>query len=246
VDTTDASGVASRVFFSTLAEGKTLFASIGGAFNETVGVTVNAAAAASVVVTGGNNQTARVTTAVGGVSFTVTDAFGNPVGSQLVTYSAAGGGSPPASGTTNAAGAVTGTGWTMGSSGAEGATGLFTNTLTATAGAASGGATGFGRFEFTEDVSPILSGCDGCHYVNFTRANIVNQADQNPSGFTSCSGWLLVDDFDANASLIYRKTAGTTVGGTAPCGGAMPGTAGLTAAQRTIIRAWINNGALNN
>jgi hypothetical protein len=245
-DTTDASGVASRVFFSTFAQAKTLTASIGGSFNETVGITVRAAAPASVVVSGGNSQTARVSTAVGSVSFTVTDAFSNAVPSQLVTFSAAGGGSAPASTTTNASGVATGTGWTMGSTGSENGNGTFNNTLTATAGIAAGNASGFGVYEFTEDVSPILSGCDGCHYVTFTRANIVNQADQNPLGFTSCSGWLLVDDSNANNSLIYLKTAGTTVGGAAPCGGNMPSSSGLSAAQRTIIRSWINNGAPAN
>jgi hypothetical protein len=164
-----------------------------------------------------------------------------------VSFSAAGGGGVgPASATTDAAGVVTVTSWTMGSTGTEGGTGLFTNTLTATAGSASGNATGFGRYEFTEDVSPILSGCDGCHYINWTRANIVDQADQNPLGFTACSGWLLVASGNATNSLIYRKTAGTTVGGVPPCGGAMPAAAGMSAAQRTILRAWINNGALNN
>jgi adhesin/invasin len=246
-DTTDASGVASRVFFSTLAQGKTLTADIG-AFNETIGVTVSAAAPSSVIVNGGNSQTARVGFAVTtDPSFLVRDAFLNPVSGQLVSFSAAGGGLvSPASASTNASGIVTVTSWSMGSTGTENANGTFTNTLTADAGTPSVNATGFGIYTYSGDVAPLIgtsSGCEGCHYASWTRANIVNVGDADPAGYASCVGWLLVDDGNANNSLIYRKTAANPG---QPCGGAMPGAAGLAAASRTIIRAWINNGALNN
>jgi hypothetical protein len=251
-DTTDASGVASRVFFSTFAQAKTLTASVGGSFNETSGISVRAAAPASVVVSAGNSQTARVTTAVGSVSFTVTDAFANPVGSQLVTYSAAGGGSPPASGTTNASGVVSASGWTMGSTGTENSNGTFTNTLTATAGAASVGATGFGIFTWSGDVAPIIgpgSSCDGCHAPSWNRNpdNLVN--DVPTLAPCNTSGLVRVVAGDASTSLLYRKVsnAGDVL---APCGGRMPGVAGLgnttSDPELKAIRAWINNGAPNN
>jgi hypothetical protein len=243
VDTTDASGVASRVFFSTFAQAKTLNVSIGGAFNETVGVTVRAAAPASVVVSAaGNNQTARVTTAVGTVTFTVTDALANPVGSQLVTYAAAGGGSPPASGTTNASGVVSATGWTMGSTGTENANGTLVNTLTATAGLVAGNATGFGIYEFFDDVLPIIQGsCDGCHDVDFRRNpdNIVGFASTTG---VSCDGVIRVTASNANASLLYTKLISTP-----PCGSRMPiGVPFFTESTLKIFRTWINNGAPNN
>lgn len=124
--------------------------------------------------------------------------------------------------------------------------GRMPNTVTVTAGSAFASATDYGIYTYGADASPILSACDGCHYINWTRANIVGQPDQNPVGFTACSGYTLVTASNANASLIYLKTAGTAVGGAPPCGGAMPGAAGLSAATRKILRAWINNGALNN
>jgi hypothetical protein len=250
VDTTDALGVASRVFFSTAAQAKTLTASVGGAFNETIGITVRAAAPSSVVVSAGNSQTARVTTAVGSVSFTVTDAFTNPVGSQLVTFSAAGGGTPPASGATNSSGVVSASGWTMGSTAVDNADGTFTNTLTATAGAASVGATGFGIFTWSGDVSAMIgpgSVCDGCHISwNRNPNNIVGVAAANPA----CGGVSRIAASSASTSLIYQmvSNAGDVVA--PPCVGRMPNASGLgnttTDPELKAIRAWINNGAPNN
>jgi hypothetical protein len=201
-----------------------------------------------VVVSAGNSQTARVTTAVGSVSFTVTDAFTNPVGSQLVTFSAAGGGSPPASGTTNSSGVVTASGWTMGSTGTESGTGTFTNTLTGTAGSASGNATGFGIYTWSGDVAAIIgpttSSCSGCHVWNRNPNNIVGVAAANPA----CAGVARIVASSAATSLIYQMVLAAPEPAP-PCVGRMPPSAGLGSATSEpvkAIRAWINNGALNN
>jgi hypothetical protein len=128
--------------------------------------------------------------------------------------------------------------------------GRFPNNVTVTANGFSNTATDYGIYTYSGDAAPILNGCTGCHYAAWSYANIVNVTQQDGTGFTSCttgnSAPLLVSAGNAGASLIYVKTAGTTVGGSPGCGGAMPSAAGLTAAQRTILRAWINNGAPNN
>ena len=249
VDTTDALGVASRVFFSTFAQAKTLTASIGGAFNETSGISVRAAAPSSVVATGGDSQTARVTTAVGSVSFTVTDAFSNPVGSQSVSFSASGGGSAPASTTTNASGVATGTGWTMGSTGTENSDGTFANTLTATAGVAVGNASGFGIFTWSGDISAMIgpgSVCSGCHAWNRNPNNIVGVAAANPA----CGGVSRIVSSSAATSLIYQMVSNAGDVAAPPCVGRMPNASGLgnttSDPELKAIRAWINNGAPNN
>jgi adhesin/invasin len=251
VDTTDAAGLASRVHFSTQAESKTLTAAITGVVGtKTIGTTVAAAAATTVAVSAGDSQTARVTTAVGSVSFTVTDAFTNPVGSQLVTFSAAGGGSPPASGTTNASGVVTASGWTMGSTGTENGNGTFSNTLTATAGVASVGATGFGIFTWSGDVAamigPSASFCSGCHVWNVNPNNIVGVAAANPA----CGGVSRIVASSAATSLIYQMVSNAGDVAVPPCVGRMPNASGLgnttSDPELKAIRAWINNGALNN
>jgi hypothetical protein len=250
VDTTDAAGVAQRVFFSTFAEPKVLTATIPGAGDKTVGATVRAAAPASVVASAGNNQTARVSEAVAtDPSFTVTDAFGNPVGGQSVSFSAAGGGAvSPSSGATNVSGVVTVSSWTMGAGGTENGDGTFVNTLTATAGSASADVVASGIFTWSGDVSPIVTtSCLGCHAAFTGPAALVNVMPT----FAPCNatGPVRVVAGNAAGSLFYRKVS---LAGDAPlnCGGFMPGASGLgntvNDPDLKIIRAWINNGAQNN
>jgi adhesin/invasin len=245
------SGVFTTTFNSTVAQGKTISATANAgagavAITQTAAVTVNAAAPATVSVV---NQgfSARVGTGVGTLpTYTVRDAFSNLVPNVAVSYSSSGSGAFSGPATTNASGQATLTSWTMAGTSADDASGLMANNVTLFAGGASNTATDYGIYTYSGDASPILSGCDGCHYVNWTRANIVGQPDQNPSGYTACSGYTLVTAGNASASLIYLKTAGTSVGGVPPCGAAMPSAAGLSAATRKILRAWINNGAPNN
>jgi hypothetical protein len=124
------------------------------------------------------------------------------------------------------------------------------NSVTVTANGFSGTGTDFGIYTYSLDAAPILNGCTGCHYAPWTRANIVGVTQNDAAGYTACttanSASLLVSASNANVSLIYLKTAGTTVGGSPPCGTAMPSSAGLDLPTRKILRAWINNGALNN
>jgi hypothetical protein len=58
----------------------------------------------------------------------------------------------------------------------------------------------------------------------------------------SCNGsFFRVAPSSASTSVLYRRIFDGAI-----CGFMPPGTSGLAAAQQTIIRAWINNGALNN
>ena len=203
-------------------------------------VTVNPAAASTVTVTNGG-QSARVGTGVGTKpTYTVKDAFGNVVPSQAFTMSVGGGGSvSPTSGTTNASGQVTLTSWTMGGTAADAANGTMSNTAQLTAGAASGTATDFGIYTWSGDVSPLISTgstCQSCHA--WTYANTVGAA----SGCGSLPTIILASN--AGSSDLYNKLASASP----TCGGAqMPqGGTAFTAAQLKVVRAWINNGALNN
>jgi hypothetical protein len=250
--TTNASGVFSSAFNSTLAQAKTIQAVVSavGTITQTAAVTVTAAAPSSVTVASGNSQTARVGSGVATrPTWTVRDAFSNLVTGQSVTISSGGGGTPsPTSGTTNGSGQFALTSWTMGSTGTETSTGGLLNTATLTAGSATGTATDTGFYTFSLDVNPLIgSPCDGCHYVSWgTRSNIVGVTQSDAVGYTSCttgnSPSLLVSAGAANSSLIYVKLAGT-----AGCGSPMPPpSGGFTAAQLKTVRAWINRSALNN
>ncbi len=91
-----------------------------------------AGAAAAIALNAGDNQTATVATAVGTApSVLVTDAGGNPVAGQVVTFAVTGGGGSltgnPA--TTNASGIATVGSWTLGT-----VAGVGNNTLTANTG----------------------------------------------------------------------------------------------------------------
>ena len=123
---------------------------------------------------------------------------------------------------------------------ADDASGRMANSVSVTAGSASNTATDYGVYTYSGDLGPIIgvgSGCDGCHSVSWTRANIVGVA-----GTGTCAGFTRVVATSSGLSMLYNKAANA-----APCGGVMPpSTSGLSAANLKILRAWINNGALNN
>jgi len=246
----NASGVFTTTFSSTKAEAKAISATGDGGsgvipISQTAPVTVNAAAPASIAINSGNSQTARVGVAVTtDPSVLVRDAFLNPVPNVTVTFSVtAGGGSAvaPTTPVTNSSGIATVGGFVLGGASADDGQGRMSNTMSASAsGAGSTSFTEFGIYTWSGDASPVIgtaSTCSGCHTGYFNR---------NPNNFvgvaSSCSGWTLVLAGDAASSYVYTKMAGTPA-----CGGnPMPPPSGSTAANLKIIRAWINNGALNN
>jgi len=113
------------------------------------------------------------------------------------------------------------------------------NSVTVTAGSASASATDYGIFTWSGDatavIGPSASTCSSCHAWNRNPNNIVTVA-------SSCAGWNLVAAGAAGSSYIYTKMLGTA----ACAGNPMPPPGGSSAANLKIIRAWINNGALNN
>ena len=253
--TTSAGGTFTATFTSTTAEAKTISAAAdAGAGNvpisQTATVTVGAAAATTMSVNGGNNQSARVGTAVStNPSVLVTDAFGNPKAGVSVTFTPSGGGGVTGSPAgTNGFGIATLTSWTMGSTGVENANGTFTNNLSV---AASGTntvpftATGF--YTWAGDARPLIGAgttCSGCHVWSMGPPQDA-VGTQNLVGFAgtgACAGFTRVVASSASSSMLYNKLIGI------PCGASQmpPGGPFFTAAQLTIIRAWINNGALNN
>jgi hypothetical protein len=118
--------------------------------------------------------------------------------------------------------------------------GRMANSVTVTAGSASGSATDYGIYTWSVNAAPLIgpsaSFCSSCHAWNRNPNNIVGVA-------SSCAGWTYVAAGAAGSSYIYTKMIGTQA-----CGGnTMPPPAGgMTAANLKIVRAWINNGALNN
>ena len=133
---TNASGVATGRVSATVAEGKTVSATIAGvAITQTATVAVNAATAAAMAIRAGNTQSAQVGTAVPiAPAVLVTDAFGNPVSSVSVQFSVTSGGGAvaPAVVATSATGVGAVTSWTLG-------TGAGANTLSASVSGVSGG-----------------------------------------------------------------------------------------------------------
>jgi len=245
----NASGVFTTTFSSTKAEAKAISATGDGGsgvipISQTAPVTVNAATPASIAINGGNSQTARVGVAVTtDPSVLVRDAFLNPVPNATVTFSVtAGGGSAgaPATPLTNSSGIATVGGFVLGGTSADDALGRMSNTMSASAsGAGSTTFTEFGIYTWSDDASPVIgptaSTCSSCHSFNRNPNNIVGAA-------SSCGGWNYVVAGNASSSYVYTKMLGT-----AACGGnPMPPPGGSTAANLKIIRAWIDNGALNN
>jgi hypothetical protein len=90
-----------------------------------------------------------------------------------------------------------------------------------------------GLVSYAADIAPIFGGaCGGCHAWN--PGSVVNVVA------SSCGTPLVVPSMPS-MSLIYQKVTGTQ-----GCGGSMPPSGSLTAAQIDLINRWILQGALNN
>jgi hypothetical protein len=197
----------------------------------------------------GNSQTARVGTSVPvNPSVVVRDALNNPVPYVLVTFAVASGGGSVTADTpvTDANGIATIGSWTLGGTSADAADGTMANALSASAsGTNTVTFTASAIYEWDPDVQPLVtgasSGCDGCHSVLFTR-NPNTIVGVNATTGAACDLLVRVVAGDATNSVLYRKVTSTP-----SCGGVMPpATTGLGEPQLKIIRAWINNGALDN
>jgi adhesin/invasin len=253
---TNASGVFTTNFNSTVAQAKTISATAGGVgITQTAAVTVVHAQATQILNNGTPNpQSARVgLTVATDPSVIVRDAFGNNVTGATVTFT-------PSAGGTTLNGSVTGgtqltsngvatvTSWTLGDP-ADGASGLMANTLTASVSPCSGSCslnfTGNAFYSWATHVTSILGTggpCQFCHDVVFSRTPTNNIVGVLATTGTLCDGFVRVIAGNAASSAIYSKANNTPV-----CGGKMPpGATNLTAAQLKMIRAWINNNALNN
>lgn len=241
--TTNASGVFQSSFTSTLAQAKTLRATVTGPglITPTAAVTVVAAAPSSVTVTN-HGLSARVGTNVSTrPTYTVLDAFSNAVSGQAVSVTTVGGGGTvsPLNGTTNASGQFTPTSWTMGSANADDALGRMANTATLTAGSVTGTATDYGIYTWSGDAINQLgspSTCGSCH-GSAIGPSLVGTV-------SSCAGIIQIVAGNASNSFVYQVLL-SSFGG---CGvNQMPRSLPpYNAAQLKIIRAWINNGAQNN
>jgi adhesin/invasin len=222
--------------------------------------TATAGSPASIAINGGNGQTGVIGSAVAtDPSVIVKDAFNNPVPNATVTWAVTGGGGAVCAripiitcvntSFTNASGIATVLSWTVSNGGSASGTGTYANTLSAT----SGTSTSFsasGIWSYNTHVSPLLTttvfatiSCNGCHA--WTRATLVNQ----PASLDVGCGTLVIPS-NAASSFLYRKISGVGIPG--GCGGVMAssqtGNGGdvMSAAQLTIVRDWINNGAPNN
>lgn len=90
---------------------------------------------------------------------------------------------------------------------------------------------------YSANVAGILTrNCAGCH--NFTFATTVNQ----PSSFAPCAPRTRVTASDTVSSVLYEKIRTTTPA----CGGVMPQAGLMSARQIQLIRDWILQGARNN
>src|SRR5207244_2402927 len=128
--TTDASGVMTVTFGPTVAEAKTITATINGTpVSQSAPVAVTAGGAAAITSNSMNPQSATAGMAVASPpSVIVRDASGNPVSGVAVTFAVASGNGSISGGTqtTNTSGIATVESWTLGPS-------VGTNALTATA-----------------------------------------------------------------------------------------------------------------
>jgi hypothetical protein len=162
---TGAGGIATGSVASTVAESKTISATINGvAITQTAAVVVNPGAAHTIASNGGNGQTATVATAVTiPPSVIVTDVNGNPVPGVAVTFAVTGGAgtvNPTTPVTTNASGIAQVTSWTLGNTAGANtlgatATGLTGSPVTFTATGAPGAAD---HFAFTQEPTSAVAG----------------------------------------------------------------------------------------
>jgi len=240
---TNANGQSFGAFSTTTAGSPSVFAyinSINAFTSSGTTVTVSPAAASTVTVTNAGFSAQVGSGVATRPTYTVKDAFGNVVPNQSFTISVGGGGTfSPTSGTTNGSGQFTATSWTMGSINADAANGTMSNTAQMTAGSAVGTATDFGIYTWSGYVSALISTgstCQGCH--GWTYANTVGVS----SGCGSLPTIILAGN--ANSSDLYNKLASASP----TCGGSQMPLSGtpFNATQLKEVRAWINNGALNN
>jgi adhesin/invasin len=233
---TNASGVFTTSFRSTLAEAKTLRGAVSGTGNitQTAAVTVVAAAPASVAVT---NAGASARVGIGlstRPTYTVRDAFSNLVPNYPVTYSSSNSGAFAGPSSTNASGQATLTSWVMSDVAADDAQGRMANNVTLFANGFSGTATSYGIYSYLFDVQSWTNDCGDCH-ANPVAPGYVNVA-------SSCVGVPYITSGNANLSLSYQVLVSSYCGVSQ-----MPyGRPGLSAVGLKVIRAWINNGAPNN
>ena len=244
VATTNASGVATGSFSSTVAQGKTVTASFtgtgGGAISpSSAAVTVNPAAASKVVmVTQPANWTSGTTSGSTQPSVRLQDPFNNNVLQSNVTITASvASGTGTLSGTTalltNASGIATYTNLSV--------TGTTSGYGSHAFNFASGGLSTATSSTITVLVSHAYNiqggvytvSCNGCHA--WTYANTVNQA-------SSCASTpVLITPSNTAASHLWRKVNNVQL-----CGGNVMPPSGFNATFADIITRWINQGAPNN
>ena len=207
--TTDASGVATGSLSSTVAEVKTVSATVAGVgVTQTAAVTVNPGAAATMTASAGTGQSATVGTAVTTPpAVIVRDVLNNPVPGVAVTFAvtASNGSVTAATPTTGSNGIATVGSWTLGTLAktdtltATSTAGVVTFTAVATPGAAD-------HLVFTQEPSAATAG------LAITPAIVVTALDNQGNVAT---------DFAGSVSLAI---------GTNPGGGALSGTTTVTAA----------------
>ncbi|MCL4215200.1 MAG: Ig-like domain-containing protein [Gemmatimonadales bacterium] len=248
--TTDAQGRATGAFSSSVAELKTISATVNGAttLTQTAAVDVTANAPAGLVV---------LTQPAGAVSnavFTtqpvveVRDAFGNRVmGSSApitVTLASGNGTLVSASGSFTVS-AVNGratfsglrirgtrtTGDTLG-------TGAHVLQFSTPGFTATNSATLNVEVSYAYNIVDVYTrnSCISCHA--FTYANSVNQ----PATLGACAGAARVVPSDTALSVLYEKIRTVSPS----CGGPMPGATLMSALQIRLVRDWILQGARNN
>lgn len=259
--TTNASGVASTTawILGTAAgtNNNTLTASRAGATSLVFTASASAGAVASFSINAGSGQSGRPnTTLASDPSVIARDAFSNAVPSVAVTFTVTAGGGSINCGagvttacnvTTTASGIATLTSWTI-SNGGSASNGAYSNTLSVTrSGATSNSFSASAVWSFASDVMPIFNNngtgtCSqaGCHvsgstspFLSTTTATYNNIRGVSAGG---CGTYVATGFNQANNSFLYLKLfAGP------PCGSQMPLAGSTTAAQRNIIRDWINN-----
>jgi len=247
--TTDNQGRATGALSSSVAESKTVSATVNG----TVALTQTATVVVSANAPAGLGVATQPTGAVSNQAFTtqpvveVRDAFGNPIptATDPITVTLVGGN-----------GALFGTTTVNAVNGRASFSGLLIRGLRPAGDTIGTGphvmqfsALGFNAVRsdtFQVTVSHAYNildiyarNCTGCHA--FTYANSVNQ----PATFgPACAGQIRITPGDTTLSVIYQKVRTATPS----CGGVMPPppTGQMSPLQIRLIRDWILQGAPNN
>jgi adhesin/invasin len=228
-------------------------------------------AAASIAQNAGINQTATIGTAVAtDPQVVVRDAFSNVVPSVTVIFAVTSGGGS-ATGTsqvTNASGLATVTSWNLSNTTSMSATGTYPNTLSATVQgtAISTSFTGSARYSWATHVNPIWiasPSCTSCHAGTSGGTSGLSLGGSAAQNYAQLFNVTLTCDDPANDldGASYRRVSNST--GTtgrdrsflwrfmianptdqiSTCG---PHATKASAANTTIIEAWVRNGAPQN